>query len=36
MPLIEGRYTSRLEFFQELPPKKIIALREAVDEYGGA
>jgi len=31
MPLIEGRYTSRLEYFQELPPKKIIAHWDRVD-----
>lgn len=31
MPLIEGRYTSRLKFFQELPPKKIIGHFDRVD-----
>ncbi|MBN1319703.1 MAG: hypothetical protein JXA87_02575 [Thermoleophilia bacterium] len=31
MPLIEGKYTSRLEYFQELPPKKIIAHWDRVD-----
>lgn len=31
MPLIEGKYTSRLKYFQELPPKKIIAHWDRVD-----
>ncbi|MBN1629870.1 MAG: hypothetical protein JW990_08905 [Thermoleophilia bacterium] len=31
MPLIEGKYTSRLEYFQELPPKKIAAHWDRVD-----
>lgn len=31
MPLIEGKYTSRLKYFQELPPKKIAAHWDRVD-----
>jgi hypothetical protein len=31
IPLIEGSYTSRLEFFQELPPGKIVGHFDKVD-----